>query len=118
MASKLLIGLAIRLINRRRQNQIQAKASARVSRPTRPEAVRPRTTEYRLAGDPEPLDRIVVVRRGTLVLQFEAGRPALLRRPGRYLVPPQIPRRRPIQLVVVNTEPTTLLVRIPELVTL
>ncbi len=110
MAGRLVIGLATWAIRRRR-----AQRGSGTPAPTRP--VRGAPAELRLVGDPGRLERLAVVRRGTIAVLLPRDRPASLVEPGRYLVPALLPWREPVEVLVVNTEPTTVRLDCAELIT-
>lgn len=73
---------------------------------------------YRLAGEPQPLDRLATVRPDTLALVLTEGDPPRVQLPGDHLMPSLRPGHAPTQVMVVNTAPVALDVTIDELQTL
>ncbi len=110
MAGRLVIGLATWAIRRRR-----AQRQSGAPGPARP--VRRPSTELRLVGDPSRLERLTVVRRGTVAVLLPRDQAPRLVEPGRYLVPALLPWRDPVEVLVINTEPTTVRIQAGDLTT-
>lgn len=69
-------------------------------------------------GRLERLDRLGMVRPGTVVLGFEAGSPPMLKTPGELLIPSWLPFLSGVDVLPVTTEPVDLLVRVKDLQTM
>ena len=126
MANKLLCWLLGRFLDERMRNRSArlnggGAGSGTVRRssptPTKKKAAPEPDRGQRLAGDPEPLQRVQLVPRGRVALLLEDGLPPRLATPSTYLWPPIVPSRRPITLIPVTTEVVRLILRVYDLVT-
>jgi len=126
VATKLLFWLLGRFLDERTRNRSARPSEGGSGSPSvqqssatpgKRKGARAADRGQRLAGDPEPLQRVLLVPRGRIAVLLEDGLPPRLATPATYLWPPIVPLRRPITLIPVTTEVVRLVLRVYDLVT-
>ncbi|HEY5821187.1 MAG TPA: hypothetical protein VIT20_04390 [Propionibacteriaceae bacterium] len=114
MASKLWTSILHRVVAK----QVDVRTARTDLSPATATDELPGELGLRLAGDAQPVDRLVIVRPRTVAVVFEDGEPPRVRLPGDYLKPRLLPKKHPRQVLVLSTAPITVDVTIERLTTL
>ena len=115
MPSRFWIWLADRLVAQDRRARAARKTDLALKKSARKRAREKASLGRRLCSDPRRLERVAVVRRGTIAVLLEPEHPPVLLFPGQYLKPALVPSLSPIVVLVVNTAPVNLDVTVTRL---
>ncbi len=115
MPSRFWVWLSDQLVAQDRRARAARKTDLAHKKSARKRAREKASLGKRLCSDPRRVDRVAVVRRDTIAVLLEPEHSPALMFPGQYLKPAMVPSMSPIVVLVINTAPVNLDVRVADL---